>query len=117
MGWQEYIPQDIATLYEIHDYRHAAAILKNEFPKEFVEICDALRTFRFSEQNVRDPGGSESAIPKRFSDILRPMGWCEKKLNAKVVVDDHEFAHDSHYVDYLNWTPGETAVVRCWFLA
>lgn len=29
------------------------------------------------------------------------MGWYEKKLNAKVIVDDHEFAHDSHYVDFL----------------
>lgn len=29
------------------------------------------------------------------------MGWSEKRLNAKVIVDDHEFAHDSHNVDYL----------------
>lgn len=83
MAWQEYIPEDIGNLYEIHDYRHAAAILKNEFPTEFSEICSALKAFRLTEQNVCDPGGSESAIPKRFSDILRPMGWAEKKLNAK----------------------------------
>ena len=25
----------------------------------------------------------------------------EEKLNAKIIVDGHEFAHDSHYVDYL----------------
>jgi hypothetical protein len=101
MGWEKYIPMDIANLYEIHDYKHAAVILRHEFPEEFSEICDALRTFRLTEQNVREPGGSESAIPKRFSDILRPMGWRERKLNAKVIIDDHEFAHDSHYVDYL----------------
>lgn len=101
MSWQEYIPADIAELYEIHDYRHAAAILKNEFPKEFDEICSALRSFRLTEQDVRDAGGNESTIPKRFSDILRPMEWKEKKLNAKVIVDDHEFSHDSHNVDYL----------------
>ena len=74
MTWQEYIPEDITQLYEVHDYKHAAAILKNEFPLEFEEICTALRSFRLSEQNVIDPGGSESAIPKKFSDILRPMG-------------------------------------------
>jgi hypothetical protein len=101
MSWQQYIPKNIADLYEIHDYKHAAAILKNEFPAEFNEICNALSLFRLSEQNVKDQGGSESAIPKRFSDILRPMGWKEKKLNARVIVDDHEFAHYSHYVDYL----------------
>lgn len=101
MSWREYIPRDIADLYEVHDYKHAAAILKNEFPIEFEELCNALRAFRLNAQNVRDPGGSESAIPKKFSDILRPMGWGEKRLNAKVVVDGHEFAHDSHNVDYL----------------
>jgi hypothetical protein len=63
MSWQQYIPQDIAELYEIHDYKHAAAILKNEFPVEFDEICNALRLFRLSEKNVKDQGGSESAIP------------------------------------------------------
>ncbi len=101
MGWEEYIPIDVSEIYDVYDYKHAAAILKNEFPVEFSEVCDALRAFRLTEQNVRDPGGSESAIPKKFSDILRPMGWGEKKLNAKVIVDEHEFAHDSHYVDYL----------------
>lgn len=101
MSWDQYIPEDISGLYEVHDYRHAAAILKNEFPLEFSEVCSALREFRLTEQNVRAPGGSESAIPKKFSDILRPLGWKERKLNAKVIVDGREFAHDSHYVDYL----------------
>lgn len=101
MSWDQYIPEDISELYEVHDYRHAAAILKNEFPLEFSEVCSALREFRLTEQNVRAPGGSESAIPKKFSDILRPLGWKERKLNAKVIVDGREFAHDSHYVDYL----------------
>lgn len=97
----EYIPKDIMNLYEIYDFKHAAAILKNEFTKEFEEICGALRSFRFTEKDVLDPGGSESAIPKKFSDILRVIGWNETKLNAKIIVDGNEFAHDSHYVDYL----------------
>ncbi len=101
MSWQEYIPEDISALYDVYDHRHAAAILKNEFPLEFSEICDALRAFRLTETNVRDPGGSESAIPKTFSQILRPMGWTQKKLSARLIVDEHELPLESHYIDYL----------------
>lgn len=101
MSWVNYIPSELANLYEVHDYRHAAAILKTEFPSEFEELCKALSVFRLTEQDVIKPGGSESTIPKKFSDILRPLGWVEKRLHAKIIVDEHEFSHDSHYVDYI----------------
>lgn len=74
MTWKDYIPSEISELYEIHDYKHAAAILATEFPHEFEEICKALRKFRFSEDDIRTSGGNESSIPKKFSEILRPMG-------------------------------------------
>lgn len=46
-------------------------------------------------------GGNESPIPKRFSSILRPLGWEERQLNARLLVDEEEVSHDSHKVDYL----------------
>jgi len=48
MSWEQYIPEDVSTLYEVHDYKHAAAILAREFPNEFEEVCRALRRFRFT---------------------------------------------------------------------
>ena len=99
--WRNYIPTDISDLYEIHDFKHAAAILKNEFPMECNEIIFALRSFRIHEADVKAAGGSESAIPKRFSEILRPLNWVEKNLHAKLIVDDQEIQLDSHRVDYL----------------
>lgn len=101
MPWNNYIPEDIARLYEIHDYKHAAAILANEFPGEFGEICQALRSFRFTMEDVLRSGGNESPIPKTFSGILRPMDWVEKKLTAKFMVDESEVSHDTHKVDYI----------------
>ena len=80
MSWRDYIPKDIGRLYEIHDFKHAAAIISKEFPNEFKELCIALRSFRFSIQNITAGGGNESQIPKIFSDILRPMNWNEKNL-------------------------------------
>jgi hypothetical protein len=101
MTWQQYIPADIASIYEIHDYRHAAVILAQEFPAEFEEICIALRRFRFTEDDVKQAGGNESSIPKKFSEILRPLNWRERKLNARLLVDDREVSHDTHKVDYI----------------
>lgn len=101
MPWQDYIPEDIAELYEVHDYKHAAAILSNEFPHEFEEICNALREFRFTREDVTKAGGNESEIPKKFSRLLRPNDWVESQLKAKFVVDEVEISHDTHKVDYL----------------
>jgi CRISPR-associated protein Csd2 len=101
MIWKDYIPTDIQTLYEIHDFKHAAAILSNEFPNEFREICQSLANFRFSEIDLTNPGGNESNIPKIFSKILRPLGWAEKSLTAEMIVDDTKISQDTHKVDYI----------------
>lgn len=101
MTWEEHIPPDIAELYEIHDYKHAAAILASEFPKEFNELCEALRKFRFTVEDIKLAGGNESLIPKKYSKILNPMGWAEGNLKAKLVIDDQEISLDTHKVDYI----------------
>ena len=101
MSWQKYIPDDIQCLYEIHDYKHAAAILTNEFPSEFNEICGALRAFRLTAEDITTAGGNESNIPKKFSAQLRPLSWEEVKLRSKHIVDGVEINHDTHKVDYL----------------
>jgi CRISPR-associated protein Csd2 len=110
MSWEENIPDDLAKLYEIHDFKHAAAILAKEFPKEFEEICSALRKFRFTRQDVIDTGGNQSHIPKLFSAILTPMGWQENNLQAELnVYEVHKknkvlkrsYSHGSHKVDFI----------------
>lgn len=101
MIWQDYIPTEVSELYEIHDYRHASTILFNEFPVEAQELFNALLSFRFTEEDIKQPGGNESPIPKKFSNILRPSGWVEDTLTAKMVVDEKEISHDTHKVDYL----------------
>ncbi len=101
MIWQDYIPADIRGLYEIHDFHHATAILAKEFPAEFGEVCAALRAFRLTVEDVRAAGGNESAIPKRFSSILRPLGWKEQQLTAEHRVDGEVLNITTHWVDYI----------------
>ena len=101
MIWTDYIPEDIRELYEVHDYRHAAAILAKELPDEFSDICTALRAFTLTKSDILDPGGNESRIPKKISTILRPLEWHAQRLTAKLVVDDKPVSQDTHTVDYL----------------
>lgn len=101
MIWQDYIPEDIRKLYEIHDHHHAAAILAKEFSEEFQNICEALRTFRITDSDIKASGRNESAIPKKISSILRPLGWKEEKLTAKLTVEARTVSQDTHFVDYL----------------
>jgi hypothetical protein len=98
--WSDFIPEDIRERYEVHDYHHAAAILRNEFPREFDELCAALRKFRVTTAEIRKSGGNESDIPKKFSALLRPS-WAEKKLKASMVVDGKAVSEDTHKIDYI----------------
>ena len=99
-GIADHVPHDIRDLYEVHDYKHAAAILASEFPQEYVEICEALRKFRFKESWIVAGGKNESQIPKAFSKILRPT-WKEGRLEASLVVDNAAVQSDTHKIDYL----------------
>lgn len=101
MIWQDHIPEDIRALYEVHDYHHAAAILATEFPAESAEIYTALRAFRLTKADILEAGGNESRIPKKVSDLLRPLGWKEDKLTASQTVDGVTVTQDTHLVDYL----------------
>jgi hypothetical protein len=111
MSWEKYISKEIQWLYEIHDFKHAAAILSKEFPVEFMEICAALKRFRFSKSDIMAGGGNESHIPKIMSKILRPMGWNEKNLGAELNVFEFKgkskkefksaISHGTHKVDFL----------------
>ncbi len=95
------IPADIRALYTVRDYKHAATILAVDYPREFEELCEALRVFRFTDAEVVKSGGNESAIPKTFSRLLRPKGWEETSLKAKLVIDEAEVTTDTHWIDYV----------------
>jgi len=91
----------VKKVYEVHDHHHAAAILIQDIPNLFVEICDVLLAFKVSEDQIKKAGGNESDIPKTFTAMLRPLGWQEKKLTARMLVDDEEVSTDTHHIDFV----------------
>lgn len=101
MVWQDYVPRDVQKLYEIREYHHAATILANEFRGEFQDVCKALKEFHITTADILAKGGNESAIPKKFSAILRPLEWKEEKLQANLMVDNKTVSSDTHRIDYV----------------
>ena len=82
----EFIPQDIRELYEVHNYRNAAQVLATGCPAEFGQILEALRAFRLTVADIRKPGGNESDIPKIISGLLRPKDWKETRIKGDLVI-------------------------------
>jgi len=82
----ECISEDIRELYDVYSYRHAASIFKHSFPDELNEIEGALRVFRITTRDIGMPGGNESIIPKKFSQILRPLNWLETRIQGDLLV-------------------------------
>jgi hypothetical protein len=54
------MPADIHEFYEIHEWRHACAVLRNDFPAEYADVIDVLRNFRLKRSHVEEPGGRRS---------------------------------------------------------
>ncbi|HZS79849.1 MAG TPA: BglII/BstYI family type II restriction endonuclease [Herbaspirillum sp.] len=81
-----FIPEDIRTLYEVHNYRNAAQVLATGCPSEFQEIIEGLRAFRIMLADIRKPGGNESDIPKRISGLLREKGWTETRIKGDLLI-------------------------------
>src|SRR5579863_8162066 len=75
--------------YEIHEWRHATAILAADFPAEFADIQAVLNEFRLYRSKVRAPGGSKSEISGWIDGALTARGWEEKKFATQIRVDDH----------------------------
>lgn len=80
------IPADILDAYEVHSYRSAAVILSESHPREFKELCDALRAFKITTTMIRRAGGNESDIPKLLSNYLRPLGWDETIIQGDLLI-------------------------------
>ena len=81
-----YIDPRVLERYDVYSYRHAAAIMATVFPDELGEIQQALLDFRITRKDIGAPGGNESVIPKKFSDLLRPKGWVEARIQGNLSV-------------------------------
>lgn len=93
------IPDQLHAKYEIHEWRHASAILLNDFPSEWADIADVLNQFVLKKSHITTPGGSKSAVSSWIDGELTRKGWAERKFETSIKVDNTEFASPTHKVD------------------
>lgn len=93
------LPEFIRTNYEVHEWKHACAILKEDFPNEWNDIISVLTNFRLKKSWITNPGGRKSQISESIDSYLYNRAWVEKEFQTKVVVDDLSMDTPTHKVD------------------
>ena len=61
-------------------------ILADSFPTEWGEIRKALESLKISTDELKQAGGNETAIPKKFDSVLYPLGWEELRITGDLIV-------------------------------
>lgn len=96
---RELWPTKIRENYEIHEWRHATAILHTDFPNEFLDISSVLLDFRLSKSKIEKPGGGKSTIASDVDSAFYGRGWVEKKFETEISVDGRISKTPTHKVD------------------
>lgn len=72
--------------FEFYSFGHAATILQESFPTEWMQLQDCLNHLSISIDDIRKGGGNESSIPKKFDNELYPKGWREIRITGDLLV-------------------------------
>jgi hypothetical protein len=95
----ELLPDFIKENYECHEWKHAAAILKGDFPQEWQEIIDVLTAFRFKKSWITVGGGRKSKISEAIDSELYARNWIEKQFQTEIVLDGEHTKSPTHQID------------------
>ena len=82
----QYIRPNLLEKFEFQNYGHALEILSEAFTKEWDEIQECLEQLSISIDDLKASGGNETAIPKKFDDVLYPLGWREIRITGDLLV-------------------------------
>lgn len=94
-------PQFIRENYEVHEWRHASAILVKDFSREWQDLITVLSTFRLQKSFISTPGGSKSKVALALDNAFYTRGWAEKSFDINIVVDNKSTESPTHSIDYF----------------
>ena len=93
------LPRFIRENYEVHEWRHALAILRHDFREEYAEIVDVLTRFRLLTSWITVGGGRKSKVSEWIDgELLNKHGWVPKNFDTKITVDKQTFESPTHEV-------------------
>jgi len=93
------LPSDIRKNYEVHEWKHACAVLRGDFPNEFQDIIETLSGFRLRRSWILAGGGGLSLISQAIDGELSKRGWEQKGFETQFVVDGTAIDSPTHKID------------------
>lgn len=93
------LPPFVRDNYEVHEWKHASAILKADFSIEWRDIIEVLTEFRFRKSWIAVGGGRKSLVSEAIDQALGKRGWVEKSFDTKMIVDTTTMDSPTHKVD------------------
>ena len=93
------VPPDVREKFECHEWRNAAAILKEAHAEEWEDLIAMLRAFTLRRTWITEPGGRKSKVSQWVDDFLGPRGWLETGFETAIVVGDERRDSPTHKVD------------------
>ena len=93
------LPAFIRDNYEVHEWKHACAILNNDFLDEWNEIIAVLTQFRLKKSFITQGGGNKSLVSAAIDQAFYAKGWREKSFDTKVTIDRVELDSPTHKID------------------
>ncbi len=107
----KHISSEILKSFDTAEWRHASAVLTQDFPNEWEEIQSILLEFRFRKSQVFAEGGNMSSVAKSIHQRFSDFGWVEKKFKVAVLIDDEMRKADTHQIDHFK---GRIAIETEW---
>jgi hypothetical protein len=95
------LPKPIRQMWEVHEYRHACAILATDFPQEWKDLLFVLNRFRLFRSSILTPGGRKSPIAVSINGLFSEKGWVEKHFDVTITIDGQDRHTPTHGIDYF----------------
>jgi hypothetical protein len=93
------LPSFVRENYEIHEWRHACAVLAQDFSTELNDLIDVLTRFRLKKSWITVGGGNKSQVSNWIDGELAFKGWTPKNFDTRIVVDEVSLDSPTHEVD------------------
>lgn len=98
MGLSDF-PGFIRKNYELHEWRHASAVLRADFHEEWDDIVAVLTKFRICKSHITVGGGGKSKVSASIDRAFTSRGWQERKFQTQIRVDENIIDSPTHKVD------------------
>jgi hypothetical protein len=93
------LPSFICDNYEAHEWKHASAILSQDFPAEWEDLLALLMDLRLRKSWISVGGGNKSKLASWVDAFLVRRGWVEKQFQTAIEVDGRRLDSPTHKVD------------------